>query len=162
MGSRADGEMKFSSVLLLNGGGPIYKDVLVAFKWSYSSILDELGALQLEEKCTGSQSYFIPVFSFTLQGGKRGILNVLCKCFLNVYFGILCINRLKETVPYAVAKTLIFHKHFIILAECKEGNLTQKYLNNYLEESFHFYSNKADLSQGVYLINSFQVISLMV
>lgn len=32
MGSRADGEMNSSSVLLLKGGGPIYKDVLVAFK----------------------------------------------------------------------------------------------------------------------------------
>lgn len=32
MGSRADGDMNSSSVLLLEGGGPIYKDVLVAFK----------------------------------------------------------------------------------------------------------------------------------
>lgn len=31
-GSRANGEMNSSSVLLLKGGRPIYKDVLVAFK----------------------------------------------------------------------------------------------------------------------------------
>lgn len=66
----------------------------------------------------------------------RGILNVLCKCFLNAYFGILYINRLKETVHYAVAMTLIFHKYFIILAECKEGNFRHKCMNNYSVESF--------------------------
>lgn len=85
-------------------------------------------------KCTESQNYFILVFSFL--GGQKGILNVLLKCS-DVYFGILCINKLKETLHYAVAKTLIFHKHFIILAKCKEGNFTHKYFNNYSMESFH-------------------------
>lgn len=75
---------------------------------------------------------------FSLWGElKRGLPNVLCKCFFNVCFGILYINRLKETVHYAVAKSLIFHKHFIILAECKEGNFIYKYLNNYSVESLH-------------------------
>lgn len=64
MGSRANGEMNSSSVLPCKGR-PIYKDVLVAFKRSYSSITDELGTVQPEEmKFTESQNYFIPVFSF--------------------------------------------------------------------------------------------------
>lgn len=41
---------------------------------------------------------------------------------LNLYFDILHLNRLEETVYYATVKTLIFHKHFIILAKCKEEN----------------------------------------
>lgn len=61
-------------------------------------------------------------------GGQRETLNALCKCS-NVDFGFLCINRPKETVYYAIVKTLSFQKHFIIVAKCKEENFTHKYLN---------------------------------
>lgn len=63
-------------------------------------------------------------------GGIEG--NVFCKCFFNVYFGILCINRLKEIVYYVIVKLLIFYEYFIIFVDCKEGNFIYKYLNNYL------------------------------
>lgn len=84
-------------------------------------------------KCTELQNYFILVFAF---GGREGDTECTLQMFLDVYFGILCINRLKETVHYAVGKTLIFHKHFITLLNAKKETLL-KYLNNYSVELLH-------------------------
>lgn len=70
---------------------------------------------------------------FFLGVHRRG-LNVLCECS-NICFGFLWVNRLKETVHYAAVKRVAFLKHFIILAECKEGRFTHKRVNTYFVRS---------------------------